>query len=89
VQSGTRSESSIESEWQRVEYLQELVQWLYCHEFPLQDCVDLLHWAVDIVISLNIQLPSWLEAVRTEGVRLLFCSLITTSIAFWSVNLVL
>jgi len=50
-----------------VEYLQELAQWLYYHELPLQDSIDLLQWAVDVVLSLQIELPSWLEAAGTEG----------------------
>ena len=50
-----------------MEYLQELAQWLYYHELPLQDSIDLLQWAVDIVLSLRIELPSWIEALRTEG----------------------
>jgi len=67
VQSGATSENSVESEWQRVECIAELAQWLYCHELPLQDCVDLLHWAVDIALSVPIQRPSWLEPLNTEG----------------------
>jgi len=63
------SENSVESDWQRVEYLEELAQWLYYHELPLQDCIDLLHWAVDITLSLRIQLPSWLEPPKTEGAQ--------------------
>jgi len=59
--------NGVETEWQKVEYLQELAQWLYYHEFPLQDAVDLLQWAVDIILSLQIQLPSWLETAEAEG----------------------
>ena len=54
-----------------MEYLQELAQWLYYHELPLQDSIDLLHWAVDIILSLHIELPSWLEAALPEGLSLL------------------
>lgn len=50
-----------------MEYLQELAQWLCYHELPLQNSIDLLQLAVDIVFSLHIELPSWLEALRTEG----------------------
>jgi len=57
----------MESEWQRVEYLQELAEWLCYHELPLQDSVDLLQWALDIVFSLQIKPPPWLEALKTEG----------------------
>jgi len=68
VQPGGRSESGvIESEWQRVEYLEELAQWLYYHELPLQDSVDLLQWAADVVLSLHIEPPPWLETASTEG----------------------
>ena len=64
------SESGVESEWQRVECLQELAQWLYHHELPLQDSVDLLNWAVDIVVSVRVDLPSWLEALKADGLSL-------------------
>jgi len=67
MQSGVTSKSVSESDWLRVEYLEELAQWLYYHELPLQDCVDLLHWAVDLTLSLRIQQPSWLEVLRTDG----------------------
>jgi len=60
----------MEAEWQRVEYLEELAQWLYFHELPIQDSVDLLQWAVDIALSLHIEPPAWIEALQTEGGRL-------------------
>jgi len=52
-----------------VEYLEELAQWFYYHEMALQDSVDLLHWAVDVVLSLDIERPPWLEAPNTDGRR--------------------
>ena len=46
--------NSEESLWLKFEYILELAQWLYSHEYELSDCVDLCEWAVDLVMfSLN------------------------------------
>ncbi|XP_068112949.1 cilia- and flagella-associated protein 46 isoform X2 [Hyperolius riggenbachi] len=42
-----------ENEWQKVEYLLELAEWLYCKQFPLGDAMSLLDWAVDILLHMK------------------------------------
>ncbi|KAM4636947.1 cilia- and flagella-associated protein 46 [Discoglossus pictus] len=41
-----------ENEWQKVEYLMELAEWLYCNQFPVSDAINLLDWAVDILLQM-------------------------------------
>lgn len=38
-----------ESEWQKVEYILELSGWLYYKQFPMEDVIFHLQWAVDIL----------------------------------------
>ena len=38
-----------------MEYLIELSQWLYCNEFPLQDVLDQLEWATDILLQMKFE----------------------------------
>ncbi len=38
--------------WQKVDYILELGEWLYTHQFPPQDALDQLHWATGMLISL-------------------------------------
>ena len=42
-----KSEDSI---WLKFEYIIELAQWLYSHEYELIDCIDLCEWAVDLLM---------------------------------------
>lgn len=35
--------------WQKVEYLLEFGEWLYCHQFPIQDALDQFQEAVHIL----------------------------------------
>ena len=35
--------------WQKVEYLLEFGEWLYCHQFPMQDALDQFQEAVHIL----------------------------------------
>ena len=41
------------NEFQKVEYLLEFGQWLYANEFPLQDVLDQVEWAVDILLNMQ------------------------------------
>ena len=41
---------SQESLWLKFEYILELAQWLYSHEYTLNDCIDLCEWAIDLVM---------------------------------------
>ncbi|KAG6935922.1 cilia and flagella associated protein 46 [Chelydra serpentina] len=43
-----------ESEWQKVDYLMEFAEWLYCNQFPLNDAIKHLDWAVDILLHLKL-----------------------------------
>ncbi|KAG9484777.1 hypothetical protein GDO78_008080 [Eleutherodactylus coqui] len=42
-----------ENDWQKVEYLLELSEWLYCRQFPVSTAADLLDWAVDILLHMK------------------------------------
>ncbi|XP_071987329.1 cilia- and flagella-associated protein 46 isoform X2 [Engystomops pustulosus] len=42
-----------ENDWQKVDYLLELAQWLYCKQFPVAAAVDLLDRAVDILLHMK------------------------------------
>ncbi|KAM3912864.1 cilia- and flagella-associated protein 46 [Leptodactylus fuscus] len=42
-----------EHDWQKVEYLLELSEWLYCQQFPVSAAVTLLDWAVDILLHMK------------------------------------
>ncbi|XP_045147306.1 cilia- and flagella-associated protein 46 [Echinops telfairi] len=44
-----------ESEWQKVDYILELGQWLYCKQCPREDVIFHLKWAIEIL--LNMQPP--------------------------------
>lgn len=38
--------------WQKVEYLLEFSEWLYQQQFPVQDALDQLQWATDILLKM-------------------------------------
>lgn len=38
-----------ESQWQKVDYIMEFSEWLYYRQFPLEDVVFHLKWAIDIL----------------------------------------
>ncbi|NXG31392.1 CFA46 protein, partial [Dromaius novaehollandiae] len=42
-----------DSEWQKVDYLMEFAEWLYCNQFPLADVIKPLQWAVDILLHMK------------------------------------
>uniref|UniRef100_A0A8C5PTU7 Cilia and flagella associated protein 46 n=1 Tax=Leptobrachium leishanense TaxID=445787 RepID=A0A8C5PTU7_9ANUR len=44
-----------ENEWQKVDYILEMAQWLYCNQFPVADGLILLEWAVDILLQMKFQ----------------------------------
>ncbi|XP_010226733.1 PREDICTED: tetratricopeptide repeat protein 40-like, partial [Tinamus guttatus] len=46
-----------ESEWQKVDYLLEFAEWLYCNQFPLDEVIKTLHWAVDILRRMKSSMP--------------------------------
>lgn len=70
--------SSANSEFQKVEYLLEFGQWLYTNEFPLQDVLDQVEWAVDILLNMqdeeaalkkDIPLKGSTSSVKSEAKR--------------------
>lgn len=46
-----------EYKWQKVDYLLEFGQWLYTHQFPIKDVLDMMEWAVDILMGMQFELP--------------------------------
>ncbi|XP_056385225.1 cilia- and flagella-associated protein 46 isoform X2 [Hyla sarda] len=56
-----------ENNWQKVEYLLELAEWLYCKQFPVSSAVNLLDWAVDILLHMKFT-PS-LEEGKSQKVK--------------------
>ncbi|KAM4033890.1 cilia- and flagella-associated protein 46 isoform 2-T2 [Anomaloglossus baeobatrachus] len=42
-----------ENDWQKVEYLLELAEWMYCRQFPVSAAVNLLDHAVDILLHMK------------------------------------
>ncbi|XP_023564812.1 cilia- and flagella-associated protein 46 [Octodon degus] len=42
-----------ESEWQKVDYIMEFSEWLYHKQFPLEDVVAQLTWAIEILLAMK------------------------------------
>ncbi|XP_036685221.1 cilia- and flagella-associated protein 46 isoform X2 [Balaenoptera musculus] len=42
-----------ESEWQKVDYIMEFSEWLYHKQFPLEDVIFHLKWAIDILLRMQ------------------------------------
>ncbi|NXC45008.1 CFA46 protein, partial [Penelope pileata] len=42
-----------ENEWQKVDYLIEFAEWLYCNQFPFNDVIKPLDWAVDLLLCMQ------------------------------------
>ncbi|KAI1236085.1 Cilia- and flagella-associated protein 46, partial [Lamprotornis superbus] len=47
-----------EAEWQRVDYLMEFAECLYCNQFPLNDAIKPLEWAVDLLLRMKFPMQS-------------------------------
>uniref|UniRef100_A0A4W3JWG3 Uncharacterized protein n=1 Tax=Callorhinchus milii TaxID=7868 RepID=A0A4W3JWG3_CALMI len=43
-----------ESNWQKVDHLIEFAEWLYSNDFPENDVLCLLDWAVDLLLSMKL-----------------------------------
>ncbi|XP_013358484.1 PREDICTED: cilia- and flagella-associated protein 46 isoform X2 [Chinchilla lanigera] len=43
-----------ESEWQKVDYIMEFSEWLYHKQFPLEDVVSQLSWAIEILLAMKL-----------------------------------
>ncbi|XP_070541399.1 cilia- and flagella-associated protein 46-like isoform X2 [Ptychodera flava] len=57
------------SEWQKVDYLLEFSEWLFINEFPLQDCMDQVEWAVDILLNMKFEVAKSAGSARKKRVR--------------------
>ncbi|XP_027384272.1 cilia- and flagella-associated protein 46 isoform X3 [Bos indicus x Bos taurus] len=59
-----------ESEWQKVDYIVEFSEWLYYKQFPLEDVIFHLKWAIDILLRMQpvggVPEPARVEAVDAE-----------------------
>ncbi|XP_050831933.1 cilia- and flagella-associated protein 46 [Serinus canaria] len=55
-----------EDEWQRVDYLMEFAECLYCNQFPLNDAIKPLQWAVDLLLCMKFPMPSSQEEENAE-----------------------
>ncbi|XP_007452074.1 PREDICTED: tetratricopeptide repeat protein 40 [Lipotes vexillifer] len=42
-----------ESEWQKVDHIMEFSEWLYHKQFPLEDVIFHLEWAIDILLRMQ------------------------------------
>ncbi|KAM6203864.1 cilia- and flagella-associated protein 46 [Sarcoramphus papa] len=47
-----------ENEWQKVDYLMEFAEWLYCNQFPLNDVIKPLDWVVDLLLHMKFSMES-------------------------------
>ncbi|KAM9282040.1 cilia- and flagella-associated protein 46 [Cariama cristata] len=47
-----------ENEWQKVDYLIEFAEWLYCNQFPLNDVIKPLDWVVDLLLHMKFPMQS-------------------------------
>ncbi|KAL3864704.1 hypothetical protein ACJMK2_006363 [Sinanodonta woodiana] len=59
--------NSHSSEWLKVELLIEFGQWLYVRDFPLQDAVDQLEWAIDIMLNMQAEEEEKREAEKAAA----------------------
>jgi hypothetical protein len=63
-------------DWVKVDYIQEFAEWLYCKEQPLQDAVDLLLWAIEILLNMHFDVPQ-LEQLKIDGAYAVLKQLLT------------
>ncbi|XP_053548919.1 cilia- and flagella-associated protein 46-like [Bombina bombina] len=57
-----------ENEWQKVDYLMEFAEWLYCNQFPLRDALNQLDWAVDILLQMKFS--NYAEEDKSQKAKL-------------------
>ncbi|XP_069045075.1 cilia- and flagella-associated protein 46 isoform X2 [Lepisosteus oculatus] len=44
-----------ENDWQKVEYLIEFGEWLYCSQFPISDALLQIDWAIDVLLHMEFE----------------------------------
>ncbi|XP_030132507.2 cilia- and flagella-associated protein 46 [Taeniopygia guttata] len=57
-----------EDEWQRVDYLMEFAECLYCNQFPLNDAIKPLEWAVDLLLCMKFPMQSSQEEAESNAI---------------------
>ncbi|XP_071946706.1 cilia- and flagella-associated protein 46-like [Antedon mediterranea] len=57
------------NDWQKVEYLVGFGEWLYINEFGIQDCIDQVQWAADILLNMKIETRSKTDQVKGKKKR--------------------
>ncbi|XP_032047141.1 cilia- and flagella-associated protein 46 [Aythya fuligula] len=60
-----------ENEWQKVDYLMEFAEWLYCNQFPLNDVIKPLDWAVGLLLHMKFSMQSSQEEEKKSIKKLL------------------
>ncbi|XP_017664651.1 PREDICTED: cilia- and flagella-associated protein 46 isoform X1 [Lepidothrix coronata] len=55
-----------EDKLQSVDYLMEFAEWLYCNQFPLNDAIKPLHWAVDLLLRMKFPMQSSQEEGKID-----------------------
>ncbi|XP_027548081.1 cilia- and flagella-associated protein 46 isoform X5 [Neopelma chrysocephalum] len=55
-----------EDKLQSVDYLMEFAEWLYCNQFPLNDAIKPLHWAVDLLLCMEFPMQSSQEEEKID-----------------------
>ncbi|XP_074088215.1 LOW QUALITY PROTEIN: cilia- and flagella-associated protein 46 [Macrotis lagotis] len=50
-----------ESTWKKIDYLLEFSEWLYNHQFPLNNILFHLDWAIDLLLFMKTQTPGMEE----------------------------
>ncbi|XP_063261098.1 cilia- and flagella-associated protein 46 isoform X13 [Prinia subflava] len=60
-----------EDEWQRVDYLMEFAECLYSNQFPLNDAIKPLEWAVDLLLHMKFPMESTQEEENNATPKLL------------------
>ncbi|XP_008581370.1 PREDICTED: tetratricopeptide repeat protein 40, partial [Galeopterus variegatus] len=51
--SAIRALQKPESKWQKVDYILEFSEWLYYNQFPLEDVVFHIEWAIEILLAMK------------------------------------
>ncbi|XP_066179467.1 cilia- and flagella-associated protein 46 [Sylvia atricapilla] len=60
-----------EDEWQTVDCLLEFAECLYCNQFPLNDAIKPLEWAVDLLLCMKFPMQSTQEEENNATPKLL------------------
>lgn len=56
-----------ESNWQKIDYILEFSEWMYYKQFPMEDVIAHLEWAIEILLSMKPTEDSPEPEPKTEG----------------------